>query len=188
MPDIFATFRALVGKKTYSSDSEITPRAGKGGQLMVSHLYPGLYQLAKDGDVHHWATPDEGVAPGTDVAGTAAAIVLHNTSGSGLDLTVYGARLAYESGTLGAGPLYWVRAPNNIDAVPTGTNMLYTSGYMDGRGAPGGIRALYTATIAAADPTIWRIFGRLDASLATTAGIGQNVLVDDMDGGMVVAW
>ena len=186
MPDIFATLRGLVGMKDYSSDSEVPFRVGKGGQAMSSTLYPEYYQLAKDGRIHHYTTPDEGVAPGTDVAGTAAAIVIHNPTGSAEDISILDARMVYESGTLGAGPVYWVRAPNSTDAVPTGTDMLYTPGYMNGRGRPGSIRALYTATIAAADPTIWRMFGSLDASLATSV-VGMTVIPDHVAGQLIIA-
>ena len=53
--DIFATFRALVGKKSYQSDSDATPRAGRGGQLMVDPLNALYYQAAKEilGDKYH---------------------------------------------------------------------------------------------------------------------------------------
>ena len=185
--DIFATLRGLVGLRDYNSDSEVNFRAGKGGQLLTSDLYPPYYQLAKDGRIHHYSTPDEGIAPGTDVTGTTALCVIGNITGSGIDVSVIDAKLVYESGTLGAGPVYWVRAPNTSDTFPSGTDMLYTPGYMNGNGRPGSIRAVYTATIGATDPTIWRMFAGLDASLATTASIGPSVAHDPVDGKLVIA-
>ena len=187
MAEFLATLRGFIGKKEYSGDQEVLLRAGRGGQLITSKLYPDFYQLAKDGRIHHYATPDEGIAPGTDVAGTAALLVIGNLSTSNEDVSIIDARLVYESGTLGAGPVYWVRAPNVSDTFPTGTDLLYTPGYMNSNGRPGNIRAVYTATVGATDPVIWRMFAGLDASLATTAGIGPTVVHDPVDGKLVIA-
>ena len=118
--DIFATLRGLVGFRTYTSDQEVNFRAGKNGQFVVDP-YGRYYQAAKDGFLWHAVTTDAGVAPGTDSVATTQAVSLYNPPGSGVDLVILQARMAYVSGTLGAGEMLWTKNTDSAAAAVTGT-------------------------------------------------------------------
>lgn len=154
------------------------------GGLVLASDYGKYYEAVSKGRVFGGATAAAGVAPGTAV-GTTAAFALHNPLGSGVNLSVLQGSVGYVSGTLGAGLITWNANVDPQLALPTGTaitirNMLLAGTRGDGQGL-----AFTTATIAA--PTIIRPAFMLDASLATTAGIGLGPLVDYVDGVIVVA-
>lgn len=162
-------------------------RLSRGGGL-VTNERGKYYEMAKSGQLFHACTPDEGVAPGTDQASTTAPACLYNPAASGKDLVILNGRMAYVSGTLGAGEVYWMANTNVAAAATTGTDMTVVRGYMSASGANAAgqaARALSSATLPAAASRA-RVFGSLDARLATTAGVGEAVLEDNVDGAMIV--
>ena len=158
-------------------------RLGRGGDLLVNIL-PPMYWATKAGRVYHASTPDGGVAPGTDITSTTAPVCLYNPIGSGVDLVVVNARVAYVSGTLGAGDIYWVANVNSAAAAVTGTALTVVRGYIEATGGAIG-RPFHTATLPAAG-TLMRVFGSIDATLASTVGMGTYVLEDNPEGTIVV--
>lgn len=153
-------------------------------RALVVMPYGKYYEATKRGILFHASTPDGGVAPGTDLTSTTPPVSLYNPNGSGVDLVIVKARLAYVSGTLGAGDMYWVANTNPAAAATTGTALTIVNGKL-GSGA-GQAKPLHTATIPAAG-TLARVFGSLDASLATTAGMFHGVLEDDVDGALIAS-
>ena len=152
---------------------------------LMSGTYGKYYDAVKLGDVFSVTTPDEGVAPGTDQSSTTAGFSIFNPGASGKDVVILNARLAYVSGTLGAGEIYWMANTNPAAAVPTGTAQSPVNCYLGG-GRASVARPLTTVTLPAAATRV-RVFGALDASLATTAGIGERVLEDQVDGAIIVS-
>ena len=179
--DVFTTLRGLVGLRNYNGDQEVNFRAGRQGQI-ISDPYGRFYQVAKDGFLWHAVTTDAGVAPGTDSVATTQAVSLYNPPGSNVDLVVLCARLAYNSGTLGAGEMLWTKNTDSAAAAPTGTAMVVSAGRLGG--GAGVAVALQAATVPAA-PTLLRVFCSLDASLASSV-VGPWVVPDDVWGSIIV--
>ena len=152
---------------------------------LVTAPYGRYYEATKRGMMFHAVTPDAGVAPGTDSASTTAPVSLYNPVASGKDLVVVKARLAYVSGTLGAGEVLWVANTNVAAAATTGTAMATTNGFIGGGGPTAVGAALVTATLPAA-PTLVRVFCSLDALLATSV-VGLYTIEDELDGSIIVA-
>lgn len=138
------------------------------------------YSSAVQEQIFSATTALTGVAPGTSVS-TTSAFTLYNPRTSGVNLVILEGRLGYISGTLGAGVITWNANTDDEAAAPTGTAITERNGFLGGPGANG--VALTTATIAA--PSVVRIFGNLQASLASTAVAGW-VLRDRVDGAIIV--
>lgn len=179
--ETYATLRGLVGKRDYASDQEVNFRASRHGE-MLTQLHGKYYQAAKDGVLWHAVTTAAGVAPGTDSEATAQAVSLYNPPGSGMDLVVQCGRIAYVSGTLGAGEFHWTKNTDSAAAAPTGTAMVISAGYLGGGAGPA--VALQAATVPAA-PTLVRVFCSLDALVATSV-VGLGGFVDEVAGAIVV--
>lgn len=155
-----------VGPQTLTDGVQAPFRLGKSGETIVQELHGRYYEAVKRGNVYVASTAGAGVAPGT-VLSTTPPFTIYNPAGSGVDLVLMQAWLAYISGTLGAGALVWAVNNSPQQAAPTGgtvltpINALLSSNL--GRG-----KAFQGSTLAAA-PTIFRPFCSLGASLATTA-------------------
>lgn len=147
----------------------------------VAQRHGRFYRPAADGRIFHAATPATGVAPGTAI-GTTAAFSLHNPLGSGVDIAILKAAMAYISGTLGAGVVWHLVNLDPSVAAPTGTAITERPGKVTGGGGQG--QALTTATLAAA-PAIIRPFCSLGASLASTPAAPWQVN-EDLGGDIIL--
>lgn len=148
----------------------------------ISHSLHGSAVLR--GNVYSGATAASGVAPGTAL-GTTGAYTLANPLGSGVYGVVLQGGMGYVSGTLGAGFVSWNATVDPQLALPTGTGITEINLLVGGRRSGGQLQALTTATIVA--PVIIRPAWNLDASLATTAGVGAFSVTDHVNGSIVVA-
>lgn len=154
-----------VGPQNLSDGVSAPFRLGKTGETIVQELHGRYYEAVKRGNVYVASTGAAGIAPGTALS-TTPPLTIYNPGGSGVDLVIMQAFLAYISGTLGAGALVWGVNNNNTQAAPTsGTPLVPINALLSsnlGRG-----KAFQGATLAAA-PTIFRPMCSLGASLATT--------------------
>ena len=169
--------------KYKGADKDIS--VGKDGEIHVvpKHGIHGASVLS--GRVYAGSTAVAGVAPGTAI-GTTGAYTLANPAGSGAHLVVLQASMGYVSGTLGAGMVVYAGNVNPIAAAVTGTVITVTNQLLGGARADGQGLAFTTSTLPVA-PTVIRPAWNLDASLATTAGIGYFPSVDYIDGAICVA-
>ena len=148
----------------------------------VSHSLHGSAVLK--GNVFSGATAASGVAPGTAL-GTTGAYTLVNPLGSDVYGVVLQGGMGYVSGTLGAGFVSWNATVNPQLALPTGTGITAVNMLIGGRRNGASLLPLTTSTIVA--PVIIRPAWNLDASLATTAGVGAFAVTDHVNGSIVVA-
>lgn len=132
------------------------------------------------GGVYYAHTAATGVAPGTAI-GTTAPFALYNPSGSGVNAVILLGAMGYVSGTLGAGFISWCVNTDKMAALPTGTAIVEV-GALVGL-ANNQCAALTTATIAAPSPA--RVFGNLDAALASSV-VGPWALQDYVNGALVL--
>jgi len=137
------------------------------------------------GRVFGGETAAAGVAPGTAL-GTTGPFTLANPAGSGVALVVIQGSYGYVSGTLGAGVIVWAANVNPVAAAVTGTAITVNNMLLGGARADGQGLAFTTSTLPVAPVGIRPAFN-LDASLATTAGIGLKALVDYVDGAICIA-
>lgn len=147
----------------------------------VADAQPAYAAAALEGSVFHAETAVTGVAPGTAI-GTTAPFALHNPVGSGVNLILLEASMAYVSGTLGAGQVNYVVNLDPTAAVPTGTAIVARNAKLGG--AASAARPLTTATLPAS-PSLLKPFCSLGASLATTA-VQPWQIKDRIDGSIVV--
>lgn len=153
---------------------------GQEGDLLAN-VYGKYYELAIRGMLFHAATAVTGVAPGTAI-GTTAAYALENPAGSNKNVVVIVGRMGYVSGTLGAGVIHWVSQNNPSAAATTGTAITPVNAKLDG---PKGVAKPFTTATVPASPAVTRVFGSLEASLATTA-VAPWVIEDLVDGAIIV--
>lgn len=140
---------------------------------------PAFYLPTKEQMVFSATTAVTGVAPGTAI-GTTGAFTLQNPLGSGVNLVVMLAEMAYVSGTLGAGVVnYLVNGPATTAATGTAITPVDCSL----RGQTSSARAFTTSTIVS--PTLLRPFASLTASLASTA-VAPWKIQDRVDGSIVI--
>lgn len=158
--------------------SEINPRAGKQGQLIVQDAHGRYHEAVSRGRVWTASIAAAGVAPGTAI-GTTPALYLHNPIGSGFNLSVLKTTGGYISGTLGAGSIVYTTNVGAQAANPTGGTALTPIASLLGNsstpaGQPGTGRTVAAQSLYR--PTGWII----GASLATTAALPVflNDLVD----------
>lgn len=152
---------------------------------VLTQLYGQYYEVTKSKLLWHAQVTDAGVAPGTDSVSTTQAVSVYNPAGSGFDVVILVARLCYHSGTLGAGEMLWTKNTNPLGAAVSGTAMSVSNGYLGDVTPPGGVLFLQAATVPAA-PTLMRVMCSLDATLATTASIGAQVVLDEVGGAIIV--
>lgn len=141
---------------------------------------PELYARAVAGRIFSAQTAVTGVAPGTAI-GTTGAFTLYNQPLSGVDLVILEARMAYVSGTLGAGVVNYLKNNPGV-AAPTGTAIVIENGRIGGATSAKAL-AFTTSTIVA--PTLLRPFASLQASLASTA-VAPWQVADKVNGGIIV--
>lgn len=186
MADIFATLRAMVGIKNYQSDSEVIPRAGSGGQLLVDGLHGAYYQAAKDGQLYHATTGGAGVALSVDVEGTTWSAALFNPAGSNIDMVVIEARLGRgTTGEIGPGTVFWVRGSKATSTVPTGTDMAVTSGRIAASAGNIG-QALAVVTVEATDGVRVRVAFSLAENIITSVSEAIKTVSDKVDGQLII--
>ena len=142
------------------------------------------FHAVSSGRVFGGETAASGVAPGTAL-GTTGPFTLHNPLGSGVYASILQASMGYISGTLGAGLVVWAVNVDPQLALPTGTAITVRNMLVAGVRADGQVLAFTTSTIGT--PVGLRPAFLLDASLATTAGVGMRSMVDYVDGAIVLA-
>jgi hypothetical protein len=171
----------LVGKQSYGDGSQASVRQGRTGELIVQEYHAPLFQVTKEGGVFKAVTGVAGVAPGTALGATAG-FALYNPANSGVNLVILSAKLAYISGTLGAGALYWALNNAAAQAAPTGTAI--TPLNANSSTASAAAKAFTTATLPAS-PVAFDLFCSLAPLLATTA-VQPFVVEQDIKGGIIV--
>ena len=187
MSEVNATFKAHVGAAAYAGNQDVTPRAGKGGDILVSDLNAPYYQATKDGSVYHATTVGAGVAHNVDVEGTTWDVALYNPSGSEVDLVIIEARCARgTTGDIGPGAVVWVRPASATSTVPTGTAMAVSSGRI-GANAANKAQAIYTVTVEGTDGVRMRYAFELNENVLATAGTpATSAVYDRVDGQIIV--
>lgn len=171
-----------VGPISGSDMTLVTARGGKTGETITGQAHGHYYEAVSRGNVYSACTAVAGVAPGTAL-GTTVPFVLYNPIGNTKNLVVLEVSLGYVSGTLGAGHINLCTNVTPGEAAPTGTAIVHRP--RKTRVGSGTALAFTTATVAAAEIVMWPVFN-LDASLATTAGVGSAPNVYKVDGGFVV--
>ena len=171
------------GPQTLSDGAKALLRQGRTGELIAGLIGARYREAVLRGNVYHASVGSAGVAPGTAL-GTTAAFTLYNPAGSGKNLVILQASLAYISGTLGAGAVVYAANSNPIAAAVTGTGLTEVNGLVGSGNTPVG-QAMHTATLPAT-PTIVRPFCSLTALLATTA-VEPYTVIDDVDGALAIA-
>ena len=162
--------------------NELTGAVDEALALLVAQAKAQYEDIVGEGNVFGGMTAAAGVAPGTSV-GTTAPIALVNPANSAKKLIVLKASVAYISGTLGAGALVYAVNILKTAAAVTGTAIAVVNLKLGTSPADrGNSGLLFTTATLPATPTLVRPFACLDASLATTAGIGFNRTVDNVDG------
>ena len=154
------------------------------GGMILAGDFGKYFHAASLGRVFAGETAASGVAPGTAL-GTTGPFTLHNPAGSGVYASILQASMGYVSGTLGAGVVVWAANVDPSLALPTGTAITVRNMLVAGVRADGQVLAFTTSTIAT--PIGLRPAFLLDASLATTAGVGMRAMVDYVDGAIVLA-
>lgn len=178
--DITQLFLAQVGAANPADGATIQPRASRLGDLLTN--IAGKYaELARRGNLFHAMTAVTGVAPGTAI-GTTAAAALANPRGSGKDVIVLAAFMAYVSGTLGAGQVDWVAHPVPTQAAISGTAMPPINASLGGASP---VAAPFTTATVPASGTPFRPFASLSPLLATSVLVPW-ITVDDVGGAIVI--
>jgi hypothetical protein len=183
--EIFHGARFNVGP-TSTADGAIppgAPRYGKTGESIVSAAHGKYFEAVHRGNVYTGSTAGTGQAPGTAI-GTTAAISLWNPLGSGKRLKLMKTSVGYNSGTLGAGAIFYCLNTSPTATLPTGGTAI-TPTNCDAGAANNSVAKLGFGTTLAAAPTAVRPFASLFAELASTANAMQQ-LVDDNDGEYVI--
>lgn len=175
------TLQGQVAPQTLSDGFPASIRLGRSGEVVIQELHGVYYEQAKRGNLFTASVGVAGVAPGT-VVGTAAAFSLYNPAGSGKDIVLLISNLAYLSGTLGAGALFYCQ--NAIGTVaPTGGTACPTLASNGGAAAGVGV-ALSGSTLPVA-PKVIGTMGSLTAMLASTA-VQPYALKDEIKGLIIV--
>ena len=136
-------------------------RTDHSGATVVSPLFG--FENARKSQTFTASTAVGGVAPGTSV-GTAAGFALQNPDAGSTWLVLRRIRMAYLSGTLGAGAIALVSHVAGADF--TGTAITPISSRL-GSGTAAGLA--FTAATVPASGTVVRYLGSIQASLASTA-------------------
>ena len=186
MSEVNATFKAHVGSAAYVGNQDVTPRAGKGGELLTADLNAPYYQATKDGQVYHAVTVGAGVAHNVDAEGTTWDVALNNPAGSGVDLVIIEARCTRgTTGDIGPGAVVWMRPASATSTVPTGTAMPVSSGLI-GANAANKAQALYTVTVEGTDGVRMRYAFELNENVLATAGTPATSAVSDRVDGQII--
>ena len=158
----------------------------KRGEQLVQLAHAQRAEAVMASRVFYACDDGNGNAPGTAL-GTNGIFALENPLQSGIKAIVLVVSMGYISGTLGAGSIFYTAddVPSSAVPIATGTDIEPRSALL-GSGARGRIIAWDNPTLLNT-PTPIRPFCNLDASLATTAGIGTPVVVDHVDGEFTLA-
>lgn len=170
-----------VGAQSSGDGNSATLRAGRQGDLIVSHLNGRYYEQALRGNLFYAQTALTGVAPGTAL-GTTGAYTLYNPIASGKNLVVLEGVMGYISGTLGAGTVSWAANTNPAAAAVTGTAIVPVNALLGGAASVAAPKTTSTLPVA---PTPIRTFASLQASLASTA-VAPWAARDVVDGAIIV--
>lgn len=171
----------VVGEQSNGDGNNVTIRAGRQGDAIVSHLHGRYYEQALRGRLFYAQTALTGVAPGTAL-GTTGAFSLYNPIASGRNLVILEGAMGYVSGTLGAGVVNWAANTNPAAAATTGTAITPVNALLGGAAS---VAAPKTTSTLPTTPTAVRVMGNLQASLASTA-VAPWQLRDDVGGSIIV--
>lgn len=155
--------------------------------LLVQHLAPKWYHLAKQGMVFSGSAASAGIVLPI-YSGTGQVFGIWNPAGSGVNVVLINVSMGYVDTTGAAGSYVWGINKNIGSALATGGISAFTAGTPDkgivGSGSQGGSRVLFTpsgaTTIA---PVIWRHIGWNQT--VVTAADNTNIISDvsrDYDG------
>lgn len=171
----------LVGEQSNGDGNQPAIRAGRQGEAIVSQLHGRYYEQALRGRLFYAQTALTGVAPGTAL-GTTGAFSLYNPVASGKNLVILEGAMGYVSGTLGAGVVNWAANTNPSAAATTGTAITAVNALLGGAASVAAPRTTSTLPVT---PTAVRVFGSLQASLASTA-VAPWQIRDVVDGAIIV--
>ena len=171
----------VVGTRRVSRGALAPIALGGDTETLVTPLHPQFMAAVLEGRAYAAAVSGSaGVDPGTALTATAA-FSLYNPKSSGLNLVVWAAMLAYVSGTLPAGAIYYC-AIGNIDA-PTGGAELVPVNLLVGR--PRGVALPRAGAVLSTAPTLVRPFCSLAPILASSV-VAPWVVRDPVNGAFVV--
>lgn len=180
--DVIANMKAKVGRQLAGDGADVLPWAGRQADL-VTQPFGKYYQAAIQGYVFNGVTVDAGFIPGTDAVSTGQGLSLYNPNGSGINIVILNARVAYVTGTMGAGELLWTANTNPASAATTGTAGHITNAKISG--GTGTKASFLSASTVPEAPTLIRVYCSLTALLATSLP-GLYTLVDEVDGAIIV--
>jgi hypothetical protein len=172
-----------VGATLQADGTNLTPfRQGKTGEQVVSQAHGKYFEPSHRGVLFTAGEQGAGTAPGTAL-GTTAAFCLYNPQGSGKRLAIKKVRVAYFSGTLGAGVLY--HSVNNTatqTAPSSGTSITPVCADVGNTATPVGKAGVGQTVV---QPTIYGPMCTLGAEASGTA-LQPAACAEDVDGEIVV--
>jgi hypothetical protein len=154
---------------------------GQQNVVLESRWLPKYAELVRRGLVYCASVAKAGIDQGTDID-TTGMFFLYNPVGSGYNAHILRASLAYLSGTLGSGIVYYASAI--VTAAPTGGTAVAPKNALSTNAGAGSIKAFAGATLAAA-PDLLRPLCTLSPMLATSV-LGMPQVTEDVDGEFVV--
>lgn len=182
--DVIANMKAKVGRQLAGDGADVLPWAGRQADL-VTQPFGKYYQAAIQGYIFNGVTVDAGFIPGTDAVSTTQGLSLYNPNGSGVNLVILNARIAYVTGTFGGGELLWTANTNPASAATTGTAGHITNAKISG--GTGTKASFLSASTVPEVPTLIRVMCSMLPILATTADASAFFeVVDEVDGAIIV--
>jgi hypothetical protein len=164
--------------------AKATLRQGREVQLIASDLSGKYYESASRQQTFIACTAAAGIAPGTVLTATGA-LMLANPVGSGYNLEILRARMAWVSGTFGAGTVWWVQGANPA-ALPAETAAAQrVSTFLNGTNS-GDVAKAYSGVSLTTVPTIVRPTGWALAVYAGTGAVLNPPLDEPVEGELVV--
>lgn len=158
-------------------------RGGKTGEMVMASAHGKYAEATTRGNCYSASVGAAGVAPGTAL-GTTAAFTLYNPKGSGKRLIVNKCSIAFISGTLGAGALFYCANNDGTAAAPSsGTALTPTNN--DIGAANNSVAVPRAGGTLPVNPTILRPFASVDAE-TTSSVYGVRPAVEDLDGEFVL--
>jgi hypothetical protein len=159
------------------------PRQGKTGEAIVGQSHGKYYEAVHRQNCYAASTAGSPAAIGNTI-GTTAAFVIWNPLGSGKRLVIMKTTLGYNSGTLGAGTIFYCLNTSNSGTAPTGGTAITPTNVDAGSANNAVAKAGFNQTLVAA-PTAVKALVSTFPELATTANAMQQI-EDDNDGEFVI--
>jgi len=144
-------------------------RLTRRGALLMAGLHGQFMEASRLGRVFVASNAVAGVDHGNAFT-TTPPICLWNPLGSGVNISILKAVMAYLSGTLGAVPICWGYTPAQVNAPTTGTELVPVSALL---GSARGSGRAYTGSTLVAAPSIIRPAFQTGAALATTVAFSS---------------